>query len=104
MDFPYPDPVNADDPGYADPTAGLDPGPESSMVSHLQTGKIIGFNIAVSDDDIVGSSNRTEYKLLAFESPFSADTFVDGRLLGAEDTAIEGKVWGRIKASFLNSE
>ena len=74
------------------------------MVSHLQTGKIIGFNISVSDDDIVGPGNRTKSKLLAFESPFSANTFVDGRLLGAEDTAIEGKAWGRIKAFFLNSE
>ena len=106
LDFPYPDPEHADDPNYVNPAAGLDPGPESSMVSHLQTGKIIGFNISVSDDDIVGTSDRTEYKLLAFESPFSADTFVDGLLVGSDgnipgDTAVESVTWGRIKASLF---
>ena len=107
LDFPYPDPEHVDDPNYVNPAGGLDPGPESSMVSQLQTGKTIGFSMSISDEDVVGTINNIDDKetmILGSESPLSADKFVDGRLLGAEDTAIEGTAWGRIKASFLNSE
>ena len=39
--YPYPDAEHATDPNYVNPAAGLDPGPESSTVSQLQTGKIV---------------------------------------------------------------
>ena len=103
LEFPYPDPEHADDPDYVSPAAGLEPGPESSEASPLQTGRIIGFNVAVRDDDIVGI-NQPDFLIVAYEYPFSADAFVDGLLVGSDgnipgDTAVESVTWGRIKAS-----
>ena len=100
LDYTDPD---ADEPGYVDPVAGLEPGPESSEASPLQTARIIGFNVAVMDDDIVGPS-QPDFLIVAYEYPFSADAFVDGLLVGSDgnipgDTAVESITWGRIKAS-----
>ena len=100
--FPWPDP-DADEPGYVDPAAGLEPGPESSEASPLQTGRIIGFNVTVKDDDIVGT-NEPDLLIIAYEYPMSPDVFVDGLLVGSDgdipgDTAVESLTWGRIKAS-----
>ena len=105
LEFPYPDPDHADEPGYVDPVAGLEPGPESSEASPLQTGRIIGFNVTVKDDDIVGT-NEPDTQIIAYEYPFSADAFVDGLLVGSDgnipgDTAVESVTWGRIKASLF---
>ena len=103
LDFPYPDPEHADEPDYVSPAAGFEPGPESSEASPLQTGRVIGFNVAVRDDDIVGT-NEPDFLIIAYEYPFSADAFVDGLLVGSDgnipgDTAVESVTWGRIKAS-----
>ena len=103
LEFPWPDPEHSDEPDYVSPAAGLEPGPESSEVSPLKTGRIIGFTVIVKDDDIVGP-NQPDTQIIAYESPFSADTFVDGLLVGSDgnipgDTAVESITWGRIKAS-----
>ena len=104
LEFPYPDPDHADDPDYVDPAAGLEPGPESSEASPLQAGRIIGFNVTVMDDDIVGSTNEPDLLIIAYEYPMSTDSLVDGLLVGSDgnipgDTAVESITWGRIKAS-----
>ena len=106
LEFPYPDPEHADDPDYVSPAAGLEPGPESSEVSPLQTGRIIGFNVIVKDDDIVGTTNEPDLLIIAYEYPMSMDTLVDGLLVGSDgnipgDTAVESVTWGRIKASLF---
>ena len=71
-------------------------------MSELYPGKVIGFKLLLGDwdpgDDMIAG-------FLLGESGTSADTYVDGILLGSggalpEDTAVENASWGRIKAAF----
>jgi hypothetical protein len=83
---------------------------EESQVSDLFPGKIIGGKIAITDRDEDGIFSSA-YSLVPFatadnfELALTADAFADFLLLGADgtvpgDTAVEGRTWARIKASF----
>jgi hypothetical protein len=80
--------------------------PEESLVSDLFPGKTIGCKILLTDNDEDGISSSI-HALVPFSSEYSgtADGFGDFLLLGADGTvpggtAVEGKSWARIKASF----
>ena len=88
-------------------------GPEGSVVSDLQAGRVIGFGIVVNDwdpPDLVAWTPEALEPLDDFPPGFQvsqrrADGFVDGILLssgsaGPENgSAVEPVSWGRIKAS-----
>ncbi|NKB72578.1 MAG: hypothetical protein GKR89_36340 [Candidatus Latescibacteria bacterium] len=75
--------------------------PDSSRVSTLYVGKIIGFQISVPDFDEEPGAYRGFYTLYGQTATWrDADRFVDGQLLGPQATAVEGASWARIKASF----
>ena len=94
-------------------------GPELSTRSVLEAGKIIGFNVEVTDMD--GSDRAIEFFVLALPAIVDqrvegttnqvtsafADNFVDGELIpcyrgdcSGATTAVSQDSWGRIKASF----
>ena len=79
--------------------------PGESRVSELEAGKIIGFNMWVSDRDRGPETNFEDFYELALTSEPTADLFVDGLLLGAasapgeEGSVVQDVSWGRIKAS-----
>ncbi len=82
---------------------------ESSVVSELVAGKVIGFFIRVVDVDGDLSKSVTYtiddgfVRRTAPNPSENADSFVDGLLLGAgeflEDSAVRPSSWGLIKAS-----
>ena len=78
--------------------------PDESKASELFPGKIIGFDIQVVDHD--SAPGGAFFSLSGdFNSIFDAGVFVDGLLIGkggteSDDTVVESKTWGRIKASF----
>ena len=84
-------------------------GPEESAVPVLSAGEVIGFSCLVHDADggSLFTENFNRFLLPAmsldayFENEGNADSFADGVLLGAEGTAVEGLIWGRIKASLV---
>ncbi len=85
----------------------LDPYPENSMVSELESGKVIGFYIGVGDSDLdeeEGDGYNIYDRSKGGGNPSqTADAFVDGVLLRAgefvEGSAVQPSSWGMIKAS-----
>ena len=79
--------------------------PGESRVSELEAGKIIGFNMWVSDRDRGPDSNFEDLYVLALAFEPNADLYVDGLLQGAasapgeEGSVVQDVSWGRIKAS-----
>lgn len=79
--------------------------PGESVVSDLRAGKIIGFSVVIFDNDHEPKAPADDGYGIGRGSPSSADSFVDGILLGIEgeipeDTAVRDATWARIKASF----
>ena len=80
---------------------------ESSLLSELETGKVIGFYIWVGDVDIEETTiYEIDDRFIRGQggNPWdNSDYFVDGVLLGAgevlEDSAVRQSSWGLIKAS-----
>lgn len=80
---------------------------ESSVVSELVAGKVIGFFLQVVDVDpdseAVGFKTNAAFLDRVGNPAESADYFSDGVLLGAgeflEDSAVQPNSWGLIKAS-----
>ena len=81
--------------------------PGESRVSELEAGKIIGFNMWVSDRDRGPESNFEDFYVLDLppEPDTNADLFMDGLLQGATSapgeagSVVQDVTWGRIKAS-----
>ena len=81
---------------------------ESSVVSELEAGKVIGFFLQVVDLDMnsksVGFTTNAAFLDHEGNPSESADYFSDGVLLGAEEflegSAVQPSSWGLIKASF----
>lgn len=91
---------------------GYESGPEEAVVTDLTAGEVIGFAIAVSEEDPgegwypltpEAVQTRNPWEDLLFH--YRADVYLDGLLLPAhptdpgEGTAVESVTWGRIKAS-----
>ena len=81
--------------------------PGESRVSELEAGKIIGFDMWVSDRDRGPESNFEDLYVLDLppEPDTNADLFMDGLLQGAASapgeagSVVQDVTWGRIKAS-----
>ena len=75
--------------------------PDDSVPSPLFDGKIIGFQISAQDMDTGPSEYRAFHTLSGQAATWRyAERFVDGRLVGTGETAVEEDSWGRIKAAF----
>ena len=75
--------------------------PDDSVASPLFDGKIIGFQISAQDMDEGVSDYRAFHTLSGQAATWRfAERFVDGRLVGTGETAVEEDSWGRIKAAF----
>ena len=81
----------------------LDPYPENSIVSELETGKVIGFYIVVGDGEKEDESDSYSLDEVEGKPSSTADAFVDGILLSAGEFVVGSAVlpssWGMIKAS-----
>ena len=80
--------------------------PEESREAELWPGKVIGLYMRVLDRDSGPEDEHASYLApdTGLGSPFDADNWADGLLVGAEieesrDSAVGSKSWGRIKAS-----
>ena len=79
--------------------------PGESRASELEAGKIIGFDMWVSDRDHGPGINFDDLYVLVLSSDDTADFFVDGLLQGAVSapgeagSVVQDVTWGRIKAS-----
>ena len=84
----------------------IETSPDSSRISPLYPGKIIGFQISVPDFDTAPSDYRAFHILSGQAATWkAAERFVDGRLVAAGQrtpTVARSDSWGRIKA--LSSE
>ncbi|NKB68231.1 MAG: hypothetical protein GKR89_14310 [Candidatus Latescibacteria bacterium] len=96
---------------YVTPWDGLDwSGPEQSVRSRLEAGRIIGMQIGVPDFDAEPGEYDGYYTIAGVAQSWRfANVFVDGLLVPCqggdcgivpERTAVQGDSWGRIKASF----
>lgn len=72
----------------------------ASVVTDLEAGSIIGFQIAMPDFDTAPQEYRAYHNLSGQAATFRfAERFVDGRLVGVGGaTAVADQSWGRIKA------
>ncbi len=75
---------------------------EGSVVTDLEAGNVIGFQIAMPDFDEEPAKYRGYHNLSGQAATFRfAERFVDGRLISIGGaTAVEDQSWARIKASF----
>ena len=78
--------------------------PDESVVSQLEEGRIIGFDLYVRDYDLEPGGPRAYYYLTGPDWGVwsQADHFADGLLLGPDDlgdSAVQSSSWARIKAS-----
>ena len=73
--------------------------PDDSQASDLFDGKLIGYQISLPDTDKDVGQDRAFHTLSGQAATWRfAERFVDARLIGLDDTAVEGNSWGRIKA------
>ncbi len=72
-----------------------------SVATDLETGNIIGLQIAMPDFDEEPQTYRGYHTLSGQAATFRyAERFVDARLVGADATSVADLSWARIKASF----